>query len=134
MIIDSSALVAVILRELDEAVYAHAILQSAQPAMSAANWLEAAIIFDSRKLPEGRIRFEEVIADFRIEIVPVTLEIAERARRAYQQFGRGNHPAKLNYGDCFAYATAAIRGEPLLYKGNDFAQTDIEPALKDKNA
>jgi ribonuclease VapC len=64
-------------------------------------------------------------------VVPVTAEIAARARRAHNQFGRGQHPAKLNYGDCFAYATASVLGQPLLFKGNDFAQTDITPALKD---
>ena len=130
LIVDSSALVAVILREPDEDIYAHAILQEVSPKMSAANWLEAAMIIDSRKLPSGRIRLEEVVANFRIEILPVTQAIAERARQAHREFGRGNHPAKLNYGDCFAYATAALTGEALLFKGRDFSQTDIEPALK----
>jgi ribonuclease VapC len=131
MIVDSSALVAIILREEDESVFAHAMLQETSLKMSAANWLEAAMIIDSRKLPTGRIRFADVVADFRIEIVPVTPEIAERARRAHNEFGRGNHPARLNYGDCFAYATSAVLGESLLFKGRDFSQTDIEPALKD---
>ena len=69
------------------------------------------------------------MARLRTEIVPVTIEQVMAARIAHQRFGRGNHPAKLNYGDCFAYALAKVAGEPLLFKGNDFAQTDIIPAL-----
>ncbi len=66
-----------------------------------------------------------------MELVPVTVEAAYRSRVAHTDYGRGNHPAKLNYGDCFAYALAKLSGEPLLFIGNDFAQTDVEPALKD---
>jgi ribonuclease VapC len=72
-----------------------------------------------------------LLQELRIELVPVTPEAASRCRDAYADYGRGNHPAKLNFGDCFAYALAKLSGEPLLFKGNDFAQTDIEPALKD---
>jgi ribonuclease VapC len=131
VIIDSSALVAVILQEPEEARFAEAILRHGAPRMSAASWMEAATIIDSHKRPEGRIRFDEVITAFRIDIVPVTAEIAVRARRAYNQYGCGQHPARLNYGDCLAYATAAVTGQPLLFKGQNFAQTDIKPALSE---
>ena len=98
--------------------------------MSAGNWLEAAIIVDGRGDATARIRFDELLDAGGIEITPVSVEQARVARLAYQQFGRGNHPARLNYGDCFAYALAKVTGEPLLFKGNDFVQTDIQPALR----
>ena len=129
VVVDSSALVSIILREPDEDGFARAMLAAASVHMSAANWVEAAILLDSRRLRDGHIRLEDVIDRFRIEIVPVTAEIAARARSAHQRFGRGNHPARLNYGDCFAYATASHLGEPLLFKGGDFSQTDIPSAL-----
>lgn len=131
MIVDSSALIAVILREPDEQVLAEAMLLHGAPKMSSANWLEAAMVIDSRRLPDGRIRFDDVIESLRIGIVPVTAEIAARARHAHLRFGRGQHRAKLNFGDCLAYATAMVLGEPLLFKGQDFVHTDIKPALKD---
>jgi len=131
VIVDSSALIAVILSEPDEERFAAAMLRHGAPRMSAANWLEAAMVIDSRKLPTGRIRFDDVVARLCISVLPVTAEIATRARQAHNDFGRGQHPARLNYGDCLAYATASVMGEPLLFKGRDFSQTDIEPALKD---
>ncbi len=77
-----------------------------------------------------RARFETLLAKLNLDIVPVSVEQAAVARTAYLRFGRGNHPARLNYGDCFAYALAKVTGEPLLFKGNDFSQTDITPALR----
>jgi ribonuclease VapC len=71
-----------------------------------------------------------VIRELDIELVPVSIAQAHRCRAAFSHYGRGNHPARLNYGDCFAYALAKESGEPLLFKGEDFVQTDIEPALK----
>ena len=76
-------------------------------------------------------RFHDLSRFLALDIVPVSVDQAQGARRAWQAFGRGNHAAQLNYGDCFAYALAKERGEKLLFKGGDFAQTDIEPALKD---
>jgi len=70
------------------------------------------------------------MTELRLEIVPVSVELARDARRAYQRYGRSYHPARLNFGDCFAYALAKEYREPLRFKGNDFAQTDVEPALK----
>ena len=98
--------------------------------MSAANWVEAAMVVDSRKSPRAKARFEDLIEELHVTLVPVSIELAYRCRVAHADYGRGNHPAKLNYGDCFAYALAKESREPLLFKGNDFAQTDIEPALK----
>lgn len=99
--------------------------------MSVANWIEAAMVIDSRANPMAATRFEDLVARLGIELVPVSVTQARKARIAHQSYGRGNHRAKLNYGDCFAYALANETGEPLLFKGLDFAQTDIEPALKD---
>ena len=131
MIVDSSALLAVILNEEDEERMAVAMIDAPSVRMSAANWLEAAIVVDRHRNPAAVVRFEELSEALRIEIIPVTTEIAYRARRAHQDFGRGNHRAALNYGDCISYALAKIQREPLLFKGNDFSLTDIEPALKD---
>jgi ribonuclease VapC len=130
MIVDSSALISVNFNEADEDRFVMAMIDAPLVRMSAANWLEAAIIIDARRDPNVEVRFDEVIRTLGIQIAPVTEGIALHARRAYVQFGRGNHPARLNYGDCFAYALAKVEREPLLFKGNDFSQTDIEPALK----
>jgi ribonuclease VapC len=131
VIVDSSALLAVILNEADEPRYAAAMIDAPALRMSAANWVETAIVVDSHRHPGARIRFEDLVEALGIEIMPVTVEDAHRTRAAHSDFGRGNHRARLNFGDCFAYALAKSRGEPLLFKGDDFSQTDIEPALKD---
>ncbi len=130
MIVDSSAIMAVVLGEPDAADFVRAIATAPYVRMSAANWLEAAMVVDGRRDTYAAGRFDEMVSRFKIEIVSVSPEIAQRARRAHQDFGRGNHPARLNYGDCFAYALAKITGEPLLFKGTDFSQTDIQPALR----
>jgi ribonuclease VapC len=129
VIFDSSAVMAVVLHEPEAERFSLAMLSAKAPRMSAANWLEAAIVVDSNRDPVLRERFDELSRALRVEIVPVTVEIAAAARRAHQRYGRGRHPARLNYGDCFAYATAQVLGEPLLFKGDDFPQTDIAPAL-----
>lgn len=131
MIVDSSALLAVILNEDDEPRFAAAMIDASVLRMSAANWVEAAIVVDSHRNPMAQVRFEDLIDALRLEIEPVTVEDAYRTRAAYSDYGRGHHQARLNFGDCFAYALAKRRGEPLLFKGDDFSQTDIEPALKD---
>jgi ribonuclease VapC len=131
VIVDSSALLAVILKEADEPRYSAALIDAPVLRISAANWVETAIIVGSRKYPGASIRFEDLFDVLRLKVEPVTIEDAQRACTAYSDYGRGHHPARLNYGDCFAYALAKRHGEPLLFKGNDFAQTDVEPALKD---
>lgn len=131
MIVDSSALLAVIFNEPEEPRFIAAMVDAGALRMSAANWLEAAMVVDSRKSPRAKARFEDLIEELNVTLVPVSVEAAYRCRVAHADYGRGNHPAKLNYGDCFAYALAKETRESLLFKGNDFAQTDIEPALKD---
>jgi len=130
VIVDSSALLAIVLREADRERYVDAIL-AASARMSIANWLEATMVVDRKGSQVAISRFEDFIRDAQIELVPVSMSQAGMARSAWRIFGRGVHPAKLNFGDCFAYALAKETREPLLFKGRDFAQTDVEPALKD---
>lgn len=129
MIVDTSAIVAVIKsepgsRELWD------ILDAAGPArMSAASYLETAIVFDSHRSPGLSAQLDDLILDSNIVIEPVTVEQAKIARQAYRDYGRGSgHPANLNFGDCFSYALAREKREPMLYKGDDFIHTDIRPA------
>ena len=96
--------------------------------MSVANVLEASIVVERRGDDTAAHELDTFLERAEIELVPVTVEHLEAARRAWRRFGRGNHPAALNFGDCFAYALARATGEPLLFKGDDFAQTDIEAA------
>ena len=131
MIVDSSALLAVILEEEDEPRYSAALIDAPVLRISAANWVEAAIVVDSYKHHAAAIRFDDLFEVLRLKVEAVTIEDAHRARAASSDYGRGHHPARLNYGDCFAYALAKRHAEPLLFKGRDFSQTDIEPALKD---
>ena len=96
--------------------------------ISAANWLEAAIVVEARKGAAGAIEFDSFVESAAIEIVPVTDEIARAARAAWRRYGKGRHPASLNFGDCFAYALAKVEGLPLLAIGTDFSSTDISLA------
>jgi ribonuclease VapC len=130
MIVDASALVAVIRDEPDADRFFRALSGTGQPKrMSAANYLEAAIVIDAAKSPIASRRFDEAISEAGIVIEPITREQAEIARAAYRDFGKGSgHPAGLNFGDCFAYALARALREPLLFKGEDFSHTDVEVA------
>ena len=130
MIVDSSALLAVAFGEPEAAAYATAIAAAARPRMSVANWFESFMVAESRSGSTTPGRLESILKRFGVELVPVSALQASAALDAWRRFGRGKHPAKLNYGDCFAYALAKTEGEPLLFKGEDFSQTDIEPALK----
>lgn len=131
MIVDSSALLAIVLSEPDEERYLDAMAVARQLTMSAGNWLEAAIVVDNRDDPVAAARLNDIRVALGIDIVPVTHGMADLGRTAHERYGKGRHPARLNYGDCFAYALAKETGQPLLFKGQDFAHTDIEPALKD---
>jgi ribonuclease VapC len=131
VILDSSAILAIVLREPDRFRYVDAMLEAVPRRMSVANWLEATMVVDRRGSALSISRFEDFLRDADIELIAVSVSQANIARHAWRIFGRGIHPARLNYGDCFAYALAKEAREPLLFKGNDFAQTDIEPALKD---
>ncbi|KJE22333.1 hypothetical protein FF36_03402 [Frankia torreyi] len=129
MIVDSSALVAIIRAEPEAPRYAAALANAASPAMSAVNYVEAAVVVDSVRDPVASRRFDELVRVADIEVVAVTAEHAALARQAYRDFGRGSgSPARLNFGDCFAYALTAARREPLLFKGLDFIHTDLVAA------
>lgn len=129
MIVDSSVLIAIIHDEHDADRFTTA-LTTTRARISAATLLEATIVADSRLGATDRHRFDQMLAQFEIEVVPFTAEHAAIARQAHRDFGRGSgHPAGLNLGDCFAYALARATGEPLLYKGDDFGHTDVRSAL-----
>lgn len=128
MIVDSSALLAVLYREQDAERYEKAIASAAYPRMSVANVLETSIVLEGRGGEAAGHELDLFLRDAEIELAPVGLDHLEAARRAWRRFGKGNHPASLNFGDCFAYALADLMDEPLLFKGEDFAQTDIEAA------
>jgi ribonuclease VapC len=130
MIVDTSALVALIRDEPDAERFFRELSRTLEPKrMSAANYLEAAIVIDGAKSPIASRRFDEAVTEAGIVVEPVTREQAEIARAAYRDFGKGSgHPAGLNFGDCFAYALARARREPLLFKGEDFSQTDVDVA------
>ena len=98
--------------------------------VSAANFVEAARVIDGSRDPIASRRFDEFVKEASISVEPVTLEQARLAREAYRDFKGSGHPAKLNFGDCFAYALAKATGEPLLFKGDDFIHTDISSALR----
>ena len=131
MIIDSSAVIAILKGEPDAVLYTDAIEAAFVRKFSAANYLEAAVVMDACRNPIVSRRFDEFLSLASVQIVSVTQDQAEVARQAYRDFGKGSgHKAGLNFGDCFAYALAKTSGEPLLFKGNDFSQTDIYAALK----
>jgi ribonuclease VapC len=130
MIIDTSALIAILRDEPDAPTFARAIQDATDPRLSAANFVEAAAVMDGSRDPVVSRRFDELIAAAAIVIEPVTERQARIAREAYRDFGKGSgHPAQLNFGDCFAYALARDSGEPLLFKGDDFTKTDVAVAL-----
>jgi ribonuclease VapC len=127
MIVDTSALVAVLKEEPDAERLGRELTASGGPKrMSAANYLEAAIVIDANRNPLLSRRLDDLIVQTEIVVEPVDREQAEIARAAYRDFGKGSgHPAGLNFGDCFAYALARARREPLLFKGDDFSLTDV---------
>ena len=128
MIVDSSVMVAMLLEEPEGHLFDVAIARSAVSRMSSASYFESSIILQSRKGEEGLRGLDLLIARFRIEIVAFTESQARLARAAFVRYGKGRHPAMLNFGDCIAYALARETGEELLFKGADFSQTDIAVA------
>jgi ribonuclease VapC len=131
VIVDTSALIAVLRDEPEAPACAKAIAAASRRRISAANFVEAAIVIDASRDPVASRRFEDLLREAQLVVEPVTEAQARIAREAYRDFGKGSgHPAKLNFGDCFAYALARDSGEPLLFKGNDFVHTDIAPALR----
>ncbi|MGO9542349.1 MAG: type II toxin-antitoxin system VapC family toxin [Terriglobales bacterium] len=129
MILDTSALIAILRFEPEASEFARLIEGAAQRRVSAVSYVEAGAVIDGSKEPVASRRFDELIEEAQIEIEPVTEAQARIARQAYRDFGKiGGHPAKLNFGDCFSYALAKSKGEPLLFKGQDFSRTDVKPA------
>ncbi len=131
MIVDTSALIAVLRDEKDADAHRSALAQSSSTAVSAATWVETAVVVDANRDAVLSRRLDQLQRDAEITIEPLTADHAALARLAYREFGRGSgHPARLNLGDCFSYALAASTGRPLLYKGDDFSQTDLSSALE----
>ena len=126
---DTSAVLAVLFDEPDAERFTRAIAEAPHCRMSMANFLEAALVIEGRAGLAGGHELDIFIERAAIELVPVSVEHAQAARRGWRRFGKGNHSAGLNFGDCFAYALAEVTGEPLLYNGEDFALTDVESAL-----
>jgi ribonuclease VapC len=130
VIIDTSALIAILRAEDDASEMALAIERAQVRRISAASYLETAVVIDASRDPIASRRFDELVDTAELRVEPVTREQAGIARDAYRDFGKGSgHKAGLNFGDCFAYALAKSTGEALLFKGNDFSHTDIAPAL-----
>ncbi|HEV7672021.1 MAG TPA: type II toxin-antitoxin system VapC family toxin [Thermoanaerobaculia bacterium] len=127
MVIDTSALVAILQDEPERHVFNEAIEAATSRKISVASFVESSLVIESRQGAEGLRELDFFLEQAGISQVAVDAEQGKVARRAFSQFGKGRHPAGLNYGDCFAYALAKVLGEPLLFKGNDFSKTDITP-------
>ena len=128
MVVDSSALVAIARREPERDLFLERLSDEAAPAMAAVTWTETRIVLLSRMGEQGLIVLRDLAASANLQIVPVSLELADRAFGAFGRFGTGRHKAGLNFGDCFSYALAAELNQPLLFKGRDFSETDVVPA------
>jgi ribonuclease VapC len=126
MVVDTSAVLAVAFAEPEAASFAELIEAHALRLVSAATWVELSIVIRQRVSTEAEARVTRELLNQGFEIVPVDCEQADLARQAFAIFGKGRHRASLNFGDCFSYALARSRNLPLLYKGNDFALTDVE--------
>ncbi len=129
MILDTSPLVAILAKEPDSELYINAISRAPRCRISAGNFLELSIVIEGQFGADVLRQCDALIRRIGIVIEPVTVDQAHVARQAFHDFGKGRHPAALNFGDCFAYALAKTTGEPLLFKGEDFKKTDIPSAL-----
>lgn len=126
MVIDTSAVVAIVLGEPERNSFLRMIQRAETAYISAANLLEASIVIEYRLGEAAGRELDLLLRDLAIQIVPVDVDQAEIARRAWRKYGKGRHNARLNFGDCFAYALATSLGEPLLAKGNDFSRCDVK--------
>lgn len=129
MVIDTSAIAAILFDEPERARFVHAIDGSAVRLLSAASLVEATLVVEGRKGPRAERLVDRFVEDGEIEVVPLTVEQAALACEAFRKYGRGQHAAALNLGDCFTYALAKATGERLLFKGDDFARTDLVSVL-----
>lgn len=131
MIVDASAMIAILRDEPEALSYAKVIASASSRRISAVNYIEAAVVIDGSRDPVASRRFDDLVRAAQLVTEPVTEAQVQIAREAYRDFGKGSgHPAGLNLGDCFAYALAKVTGEPILFKGDDFTHTDLTPALK----
>ncbi len=128
MVVDTSVVVAIILIEPDRDFLLTKLAKNPPHQMSAASYMEAGMVLTSRLGEDAGTFLERTLVAAGIAVTPVTLEHARLALAAFRQYGKGRHPARLNFGDCFSYALAKSTGEPLLFKGNDFSLTDLAPA------
>jgi ribonuclease VapC len=125
MVVDTSAVMAILHREAEAVEFVFLMEQDTTRLISALSVLEAGILVQSRKGDDGSAALDAFLHEAELEIRPFDAEQAILARRAYREFGKGRHPAALNFGDCAVYALAMASGEPLLFKGSDFSRTDI---------
>ncbi len=129
MVIDSSALIALLLGEPETEGFVTALTADPNRMVSAPTYVETAIVMVTRSGPDAQEKLNQLLVELDVEVVPFTREQAQIAVIAYRQYGKGSgHAAGLNFGDCFTYALAKLRDEPVLFKGNDFAQTDLQIA------
>src|SRR3990167_7407087 len=126
MVIDTSAILTILLNEKEASSFAQAISQDPKRLLSVGTALELMIVIEARKGEAGSRELDLFLHRSKIDIVPCDSDQIEIARIAWRRYGKGNHPASLNFGDCFSYALSKTSGEPLLYKGNDFNQTDLQ--------
>jgi ribonuclease VapC len=130
MVIDTSVVVAILLGEPELTAFTRLITHAPTVRLSAASYVEAAMVLEHRALSIPKRVLDEFVKEFGVQIEPVTEEHARLAADAFRKYGKGHHKAALNYGDCFTYALAKATREPLLFKGNDFSKTDLPPAVK----
>jgi len=126
MVLDTSAIMAILLGESEAETFAIAIANDSKRLMSAFSALEAGIVIEAKKGEAGGRELELLLHRLQIEIISLDLEQTESAKAAWREYGKGRHPAGLNIGDCCAYALSKISGEPLLFKGDDFSKTDLQ--------
>jgi ribonuclease VapC len=130
VIVDTSALVAILTREPEADAFTEAIARADAPMLSAATYVETAVVIDARRNPVLSRAFDRFLEENQLSVESVTPAQAKIAREAYRDFGRGSgHAAQLNFGDCFAYALARDKNLPLLFKGDDFRRTDVDAAV-----
>jgi len=130
MIVDSSALIAIVKKEPDWRSYAERLNMASHSEISAATYVEVSVVLERLRDPTLNHDIDDLIDRFNIRMEPVTVEQALIARQAYRDYGRGSgHAANLNFGDCFSYALARVKREPILFKGDDFGHTDLRAAV-----
>jgi len=130
MVIDTSALVAILQDEPERQTFNELIGTAPSCCLSTASFVELSMIIESRFGPDGIRDLDLYMSKAGIRLIPVDEEQAILARKSFRDYGKGRHPAGLNFGDCFSYALAKSRGEPMLFKGEDFSKTDVVPAIR----